>query len=467
MNSPTPPATGPVLERRLGLLPASALNMANMLGAGPFITISTLMSAMAGPQSMLGWIVALLIAIPDGMIWSELGASMPGSGGTYRYLREGFAKLGWGRLMGFVFLVQLLISGPLEIASGYIGFLRYLDYLWPGTLADGMPTWRGAVIVTALGLALIALLYRRIDSIGKLLVGIWIGVLVAVAGVLITGAMNFDPKLAWDFPTDAFRFSWGFALGLGAAARTGIYDFLGYYDICYLGDEVKDPGRTIPRSILISLVCVAAIYIGINLSITGSVPWRTFVPEDKHPEAMYVVSAFMERIHGPGVARFFTIMVLWTCVGSCVALLLGYSRIPYAAARAGDFFAVFGKLHPTRAFPHVSLVVIGILAIAGAFIRFGVVLDTLIATRILVQFAGQIAAVVLLRRHQPNLQRPYRIWLYPAPLFLAGVGWTFVYCTLPLSVMVFSVAALIGAVLLYVGWRKGTGSAEPGSPAAS
>lgn len=465
MNSPTPPSTGPVLERRLGLLPASALNMANMLGAGPFITISTLMSAMAGPQSMLGWIVALLIAIPDGMIWSELGASMPGSGGTYRYLREGFAKLGWGRLMGFVFLVQLLISGPLEIASGYIGFLRYLDYLWPGTLADGMPTWRGAVIVTALGLALIALLYRRIDSIGKLLVGIWIGVLVAVAGVLITGAMHFDPKLAWDFPTDAFRFSWGFALGLGAAARTGIYDFLGYYDVCYLGDEVKDPGRTIPRSILISLVCVAAIYIGINLSITGSVPWRTFVPEDKHPEAMYVVSAFMERIHGPGVARFFTIMVLWTCVGSCVALLLGYSRIPYAAARAGDFFAVFGKLHPTRAFPHVSLIVIGILAIAGAFIRFGVVLDTLIATRILVQFAGQIAAVVLLRRHQPNLHRPYRIWLYPAPLFLAGVGWTFVYCTLPLSVMLFSVAALLGAVLLYVVWRKGT--AEPGSPAAS
>jgi amino acid transporter len=465
MNSPTPPATGPVLERRLGLLPASALNMANMLGAGPFITISTLMSAMAGPQSMLGWIVALLIAIPDGMIWSELGASMPGSGGTYRYLREGFAKLGWGRLMGFVFLVQLLISGPLEIASGYIGFLRYLDYLWPGTLADGMPTWRGAVIVTALGLALIALLYRRIDSIGKLLVGIWIGVLIAVAGVLITGAMHFDPKLAFDFPTDAFRFSWGFALGLGAAARTGIYDFLGYYDVCYLGDEVKDPGRTIPRSILISLACVAAIYIGINLSITGSVPWRTFVPEDKHPEAMYVVSAFMERIHGPGVARFFTIMVLWTCVGSCVALLLGYSRIPYAAARAGDFFAVFGKLHPTRAFPHVSLIVIGVLAIAGAFIRFGVVLDTLIATRILVQFAGQIAAVVLLRRHQPNLPRPYRIWLYPAPLFLAGVGWTFVYCTLPLSVMLFSVAALIGAILLYIVWRKGT--TEPGSPTAS
>lgn len=435
--------------------------MANMLGAGPFITISTLMSALAGPQSMLGWIVALLIAIPDGMIWSELGAALPGSGGTYRYLREGFARLGWGRLMGFLFLVQLLISGPLEIASGYIGFLRYLDYLWPGTLTDGMPTLRGGIIVAVLGVALIALLYRRIESIGRLLVGIWIGVLMAVSGVLITGAMHFDPALAFDFPPDAFRFSWGFALGLGAAARTGIYDFLGYYDICYLGDEVKDPGRTIPRSILLSLVCVAAIYIGINLAITGSIPWRSIVPEQDHPEAMYVVSAFMERIHGPGVARLFTIMVLWTCVGSCVALLLGYSRIPYAAAKAGDFFSLFARLHPTRAFPHVSLVVIGVLAIAGAFIRFGLVLDILIATRILIQFAGQIAAVVLLRRHQPGLHRPYRIWLYPLPLFLAGVGWTFVYCTLPLPVILFSVAALLGALVLFALWRRTNPEPEP------
>ncbi len=459
MNPPASATPAPVLERRLGLLPASALNMANMLGAGPFITISTLMSAMAGPQSMLGWIVALLIAIPDGMIWSELGAAMPGSGGTYRYLREGFARLGCGRLMGFVFLIQLMISGPLEIASGYIGFLRYLDYLWPGILADGMPTWRGGVVVTVLGVSLIALLYRRIASVGKLLVAIWVGVLVAVGGVLVTGAMHFDPKLAFDFPTDAFRFSWGFALGLGAAARTGIYDFLGYYDVCYLGDEVKDPGRTIPRSILISLVSVAVIYVGINLSIIGSVPWRTIVPEEKHPEAMYVVSAFMEQIHGPGIARFFTVMVLWTCVGSCVALLLGYSRIPYAAARDGDFFSVFGRLHPTRAFPHVSLVVIGLLAIAGAFIRFGIVLDTLIATRILVQFAGQIAAVILLRRDRPGMERPYRIWFYPVPLVLAGVGWTFVYCTLPVSVMLFAAGSLLGAGLLYVLWRKGQGSA--------
>ena len=442
------------MERRLGLLPATALNMANMLGAGPFITLSTLLSALGGPQSMLGWLVALMIALPDGMIWAELGASMPGSGGTFRYLTEGFGPRRWGRLMGFLFLVQLLVSGPLEIESGYIGFLRYLDYLWPGVVRDGLPTWRGGVVVVALGLGVIALLYRRIAGVGRLTVVLWAGVLVTVVGVLVTGALHFDPGVAFDFPPDAWRFNWGFAMGLGAAARTGLYDFLGYYDVCYLGDEVKDPGRTIPRSVLTSLVVVAALYVGVNLAVMGTVPWRTVVPESEHPEALYVVSTFMERAHGPTMARWFTVMVLWTCVGSCFALLLGYSRIPFAAAREGAFLAVFGRLHPTRHFPHVSLLAIGLLAIAGAFLRFVVVLDTLIALRIIVQFVGQIGALVLLRRRRPDMARPYRVWLYPLPLLVAGAGWFFVFGTLPWEVMAFATGALLAGVILFLGWAR-------------
>ncbi|MFM7103522.1 MAG: APC family permease [Verrucomicrobiota bacterium] len=457
MSATVPPETAPALERRLGLLPATALNMANMLGAGPFITLSTVMSALGGPQSMLGWLVALVIAIPDGMIWSELGASLPGSGGTYRYLREGFGPRTWGRLMAFLFLAQLLVSGPLEIASAYIGFLRYLDYLWPGMLADGLPTWRGGVAVVALGLALVALLYRRIASIGRLTVALWVGVLVTVLSVLATGAWHFDPRVAFDFPPGAWNFSWGFALGLGAAARTGIYDFLGYYDICYLGDEVRDPGRTIPRSVLWSLVSVAVIYLGINLAIIGVVPWRTFVPEDQHPESAYVVASFMDRLHGPQVARVFTVMVLWTCVGSAFALLLGYSRIPYAAARDGNFFGVFGRLHPTRHFPHVALLLVGLLAIAGSFLRFSVVLDTLVALRIVVQFLGQIAALVLLRRHRPDLARPYRVWWYPLPLLVAGLGWLFVFGTLPGLVVGFVGMATAGCLAAFLAWSRWRG----------
>src|SRR5215467_13117120 len=272
----------PRLARHFGTLQATALNMSNMIGIGPFLTIPILMSALGGPQAMLGWLVALLIVIPDGMVWSELGASMPGSGGSYLYLREGFGRETFGRLMAFLFIWQFIISGPLEIASGYIGFAQYLDYIWkaPQFTAPigGIKVYSVAIVI---GLINIALLYRQITRIGKITVSLWIGTLLTTGAVILTGALHFDPKIAFDFPPGAFNFSTGFLFGLGAASRIGVYDYLGYYDICYIGDEVKNPGRAIPRSVIISVIAVAAIYIAINLSIIGVVPWREFAPADE------------------------------------------------------------------------------------------------------------------------------------------------------------------------------------------
>src|SRR5215468_4525858 len=134
----------PRLVRHFGTLQATALNMSNMIGIGPFLTIPLLMSALGGPQAMLGWLVALLIVIPDGMVWSELGAAMPGSGGSYIYLREGFGRESFGRLVAFLFIWQFIISGPFEIASGYIGFAQYLDYIWK---APGFSLVLGRVVL--------------------------------------------------------------------------------------------------------------------------------------------------------------------------------------------------------------------------------------------------------------------------------------------------------------------------------
>src|SRR6267142_896586 len=285
---------GRPLLRRFGLLQATALNMSNMLGVGPFITIPLLMSALGGPQAMLGWVVALVIVIADGMVWSELGAAMPGSGGSYVYLREAYGRETFGRLMAFLFIWQFILSGPLEIASGYIGFARYTGYLWPGI------TSRETFLVAAtVGVINIVLLYRRITSIGTITVSLWIGTLLTTLAVIVTGAMHFSAARAFDFPRGAFHFSLGFLFGLGAASRIGVYDYLGYYDICYIGEEVKDPGRTIPRSIIISVIAVAIIYLAINLSIIGIVPWRQFVPAADHPESGFVVSVLMEKIYGP------------------------------------------------------------------------------------------------------------------------------------------------------------------------
>ena len=446
-GQPTPGKEHPQLLRRFGLLQATALNMTNMIGIGPFITIPALMSALHGPQAMLGWVVAVLITVPDALVWSELGAAMPGSGGSFGYLRQGYGAEQLGRLMGFLFVWQFVLSGPLEIASGYIGFSQYLGYIWKGITAR-----QTILVVTLVGLANLALLYRRITSIATITVALWIGTIVTVIVVVVTGARHFDPKVAFDFPPGAFNFSLGFLLGLGAASRIGVYDYLGYYDVCYIGDEVENPGRVIPRSILISTVLVAAIYLAINLSIIGVVPWRDFVPAASHPQSNFVVSVFMERTYGPGVATLFTAMILWTAFGSVFALLLGYSRVPYAAAKDGYFFKVFARLHPSEGFPYVSLVVLGVLSILAGFVSLGMVIDALITTRILVQFIGQIGAVTLLRRREPDLPRPFRMWLYPLPSLVALVGWIFIFATTPPAVVAFGLGALLLGVVCFGAW---------------
>src|SRR6267378_2767940 len=155
--------TPPPMVRRFGLLHATALNMTNMIGIGPFITIPLLMSALGGPQAMLGWAIALIIVLCDGMVWSELGAALPGSGGSFGYLRHGYGAATVGRLMGFLFVWQFILSGPLEIASGYIGFSQYLGYIW-----KGITPRQTMLVVAVVGLVNLALLYRRIKSIAAI-----------------------------------------------------------------------------------------------------------------------------------------------------------------------------------------------------------------------------------------------------------------------------------------------------------
>lgn len=438
-------------ERRFGLLQATALNMSNMLGAGPFITIPALMMTMGGPHSMLGWGVALIVALADGLVWSELGAALQKSGGSYVYLREGYGRETWGRFMGFLFIWQFILSGPLELATAYVGVAQYLQPLWPES-SDFTRLCAGAGV----GLLVIFLLYRRIESIGKITVTLWAGALLAMAVVIVTGAMHFDAKIAFDFPQDAWTFDAAKWVALGAAARIGIYDYLGYYDICFIGDEVRQPGRVIPRAVMLSLALVALIYLAVNLSIIGVVPWREFASAENVSKP--VVTMMMAKIYGDDFAQLFTVLVLWTMVACCFAMLLGYSRIPYAAARDGSFFRVFGQVHPRMGFPHVSLIVVGLIAAAATFVKLGTLIDALLTTRIVVQFAGQIGALVMLRTLKPQMERPFRMWLYPLPALLALVGWMYLLFTTDKSLLAVGGLTLVtgGMVFLFWSWRTKT-----------
>jgi amino acid transporter len=325
---------------------------------------------------------------------------------------------------------------------------QYLSFLF-GNLSP----LQMSLILIGLGATVIILLYRRITDIGKITVSLWAGTMLTVAAVIFSGIGHFDSKVAFDFPPNAFQFSKEFLFGLGAAASIGVYDYLGYYDICYIGEEVKEPGKVIPRSIIISLLAVAVIYLVMNLMIIGVVPWRTFVPAGDSPAP--IASIYMEKIWGTKVAVVLTFMIIWTAFACIFALVLGYSRIPYAAARDGYFFKVFAKLHPTKDFPHISLLFIGALSIAFSFVDLTTLITILITTRILVQFIGQIGAVVLLRRVKPDMERPFRMWLYPLPALLAFVGWCFLFLTAAWKVQLAALIALAVSVVCFLIWSAG------------
>jgi APA family basic amino acid/polyamine antiporter len=452
------PSHEPHLERRFGLLQGTALNITNMIGIGPFITIPTMMATIngGGPQCLLGWIASLLIVLPDGLIWAELGAAMPAAGGSYSWLREGFGRETWGRLMAFLFIWQFIISAPMEIGTGFIGVKQYLGFLF----GDIKP-WQMNTFNVGLTLLLFFLLYRRIDSVGKITVWLWVGTMITVLAVIFSGVARFDPKIAFAFPDKAFNFSLGFLSGLGAATRLGIYDYLGYYDVCFIGGEVRHPGKVIPRSIILSLAVVAVIYLAMNLSIIGVVPWQSFV---SNPDVA-IGAIFMQKIWGTNVARVFTFFILWTAFGSMFTVTLGYSRVPYAAARDGCFFQVFGRLHPTKDFPHLALTLIVVLSVAFSFIPLGTLIDAMLALRFLVQFIAQIGAVMLLRRTKPDMPRPFRIWLYPLPALVALGGWCFVLLTTQIQLQLGALAALALGIVAFLVWSRGA-SAWPFRPRA-
>ena len=434
------------LVRGFGLLEATSLNMTNMVGVGPFITIPLIIAAMGGPQCMIGWVLGAILSLCDGMVWAELGAAMPGTGGSYLFLKESFKTGRLGMLLPFLFVWQFIVSGPLEVASGYIGFAQYADYFWPA-----WGPWQNRALVVAVGLITLLLLYRRITAIGRLTVLLWAGMLITMGFVIGSGLLQMarhGAALALDFPPNAFKFSIGFALGLGRAMLIAMYDYLGYYGVCYVGGEVRNPEHVMPRAIFYSVAGVAVMYTVMNFSIIAVVPWREAM------QSKLVVAEFMRRLYGPWVAGAVTILVLWTAFAACFAVLLGYSRIPYAAALDGYFFKVFARLHAKGEFPYVSLLVMGALSIVGGLFSLDWVLSALLTGRILVQFIAQIFAVHYLRKYRPDIDRPFKIWLYPLPSLLAFIGWSYIFLTSGWTFIAFGLGTLLAGVAAFWLWRR-------------
>src|ERR1700733_340927 len=479
-------SSSPGLIRGMGLGSATALNMIDMIGVGPFITMPLVLGAMGGPQAMLGWVVGALLAVCDGRVSAELGAAMPGSGGPYRYLNEIYGPRKWGRLISFLFIWQLSFSAPLSIATGCIGLAGYAAYYWPSldtvyaahTLALPIP-WAGSLQVswvvtpgTALAVVVcfftVFLLYRQITVIGRLSEVLWLGVMGTIGWIIFAGLTHFNAAQAFDFPPGAFTVSRGFFTGLGGALLVATYDYWGYYNVCYLGDEIKDPTRNIPRALLLSILLVACLYLMMNVCILAVVPWREMLQAGQSNNGLYVVSLFMNRIYGVWAARIVTGLVIVTAFASVFSLMLGYSRVPYAAAKDGNYFRAFARVHPVYRFPQVSLLALGVVAAAFCFLRLKDAIAALVVIRIILQFIVQAVGVIVLRVRQPDMPRPFRMWLYPLPAVAAIAGFLYILFnrTNAFKEVRYAAVILVAGVTIYMirAWR---GQEWPFGPAGS
>jgi len=428
------------LRRELGLIQATALAITDMVGIGPYITIPLLLATMGGPQAMLGWLVGAVLALCDGLVWAELGAALPKAGGSYNYLREAYGPRSAGRWLSFLMVFQIMFSAPLSVASGSIGFAAYLHYLLPGLTSTGM-----RMVAGCFPLLLVVLLYRRIGAIGNLSVVLGGGVLLGCLWIIISGFPHLSVSRLFDFPPQAFQLNWVFCAGLGHATLYALYDYFGYYNVCYLAEEIRDPGRVIPRAILFSILTVATLYILMTASFLSVIPWREAV------RSRFIASLYIETIQGAGAGKVMTLLLLWIAFSSAFSLLLGYSRIPYEAALDGNFFSVFARLHPQGRFPHISLATLGLIACLFAGLgSLQVVIPSLIATRVLIQYLPQTVGFFLLRSRAPDLPRPFRMWMYPIPGIVSILGWLYVLGTAARNSLFFALGVLAVGTATYM-----------------
>jgi amino acid transporter len=443
------------LDRGFGLLHAAATNILVMVGVGPFLTIPFMLTAMGGPHIVYAWVTGAVLAMCDGLVYAQLGAALPGSGGPYVYLREAYKPFGIGRFMGFLFIFQAMLVAPLSIASGAVGFADYLGFYW-----TGIKPWTHDSIAASVAAAMTALLYRPIESVGRLSVVMLCVLGVTVSWVVVAGLWRFSAAQAFAFPTSAFTLNGDLAARIGAVSLLAMYNYGGYNTVCNIAEEIRDPVKNIPRAIVLSIVVVVTLYIVMSTVIIGVIPWTDAA------NTRTIASVFIERtVSSSGIGRVaghvMTACILFVTASSLYGLILGYSRIPFAAARGGQFFNVFARVHPTKHFPHVSLVTIGALAIPFCFFTLGQIVNWLILVQIVSQFVWQCAGVVLLHRYRKDVAQPFVMWMYPVPAIVALALWVWVFVTAPASGQLFAgTVAAIGIVAFLIFDRLRAGPPE-------
>ncbi|MEO6820341.1 MAG: amino acid permease [Ginsengibacter sp.] len=429
-----------LLQRRLGLGQATAINMIDMVGIGPFITLPMVIGMMNGPWFLYAWLAGALLSFVDAMVWSELGAAFPKAGGSYNFLKESYGKNSAGKMMSFLFVWQTMLQAPLVIASAAIGFSQYFTFLVPLSTIQTKMVSGGVVIL------IIVLLYRKIEAIGKISVFLWSGVIITMFWIIGGGIAHGNFIEPIQNINSGLTLDYAFVTAIGFASVKSVYSYLGYYNICHLGGEIKNPTENIPRSMFISIAGISVFYLMMNVSVVSVIPWQ------QAKDSQFVVSEFMQVLAGNTAAKIVTILILWVAFASVFSATLGYSRIPYAAAEDGEFFKIFGKLHPTKNFPYVSLLFLGGVAFVFSLLfKLSEVISAILAMRIMIQFIGQAVGLLILRsRKNSDVVFPYKMPFFPIPVILAILMWIFIMVSTGTKLMLSALVVIISGIIIYM-----------------
>lgn len=431
-------------NRTLGLFQSTVLNMIDMVGIGPFITMPIVIGLLGG-MYLWAWVAGAVLSFVDAMIWSELGAAYPLAGGSYNFLKVAYGEKGPGKMMSFLYVWQTIIQAPLVAASAAIGFAQYFIYLVP------LEVWQQKALSGAVIIFVTFLLYRKIESIGKIGVLLWLGVVGTLGWIIFGGIAHGNFTAPIFTAADSFSFNGIASFLFGQACVKTIYSYLGYYNVCHLGGEIKDPSKNIPRSMFISIIAIAVLYLAMNISVTSVIPWQEIKAWQGAGTNNFVISTFIERLYGHTAGIIITVMVLWVALASLFAVMLGYSRVPFAAAQDGAFFKIFAKLHPTKNFPYVSLLILaGFAFVFSLLFRMGDVISGILAMRIMVQFIGQGVGLMLLRKRKGTAGLPFKMPLYPLPVVLAILMWLFVFYATGKAIILSFVAVLCSGIIVYL-----------------
>ena len=443
--------TAPALQRRLTLFQGTVLNMIDMVGIGPFVTLPIVIG-LTGGMYLYAWIAGAFLSLVDAMIWSELGAAYPLAGGSYNFLKEAYGKDGPGRMVSFLYVWQTVIQAPLVAASAAIGFSQYLGYL------VHLEAWEQKAVSGLVIIVITILLYRKTGSIGKIGVLLWSGVLLTLGWIIFGGVAHGNFLQPLKQINNEFDWNKIGSFIFGQACIKTVYSYLGYYNVCHLGGEIINPGKNIPRSMFISVIGIAILYLAMNVSVSSVISWQEIKIWQDTNQNNFVVSTFIERLYGSGAAKIATVMILWVAMASLFAVMLGYSRVPYAAAADGAFFKIFARLHPTKNFPYVSLLILaGLAFIFSLLFKMKHVIDGILAMRILVQFVGQAIGVILLRKKRGTAHLPYKMPLYPLPVILAVLMWLFIFYATGLTIITSFLVVFGSGILVYFIHAKFTG----------